>query len=718
MAFKFGGISVNKKAKDLARDQIEVLVEDAFHEEVKDYYLFVLDQAPTVDKKRLLQMKIKEAGIKSYAIVVAVDVLFSYEVEKSLTQFFVANNSNWAKSWVTRKMSNGETKKAKAVMTFGPAMYGLNKSTDIMVDNFYAAYSVLDRSHYYSPVIQTNVFPVDHVSWVFPPVSNAKMGFETYKTRFFYWQLDMMQRNDAWMPDLTPPVLHVCSTQEEADEVLESHKGSELVAWDLETTGLDFFKDKIGCITLSFNGVDGYFIPWKLVNKRKLAVCLMSCKRRLGANLKFDTKFIWGDGVKGPTVTDATDMLSHALHSERFKGLKSLAFFYTMFGGYEDELDVFRKQTKVKDYTKIPVKILSKYATLDAIVTFRAFNALLGHVRYVDSRFPNEKLPEWTIERFYAEIMMPVYRDFCEIEFRGTFVNLDILQRNKGILEKKLEEVEQKLRGIWGVDKAFNLYSTADVGRLLMKMGWELPPEINKKGEYATSDPNICFWEQLEKPGIKELRELRSLDTMLNMFLGALDKNGEVTGWQKFIRQHDDGSYRMHPNFSVMGTSTYRCICREPNLQQLPSSATLAKYAKQCIGTPDNSKFKLVTLDYSALQTRLAGRDSVLNPQGVDPMLYELYKDGSTLGGDMHAVTGFKTFVDPCHREIIEATDENGKVWIFDPIQALRIMPRKKNVGAEVDLNVALYDDKKDYYYQIVKGNEIVEDDVILDYQF
>jgi len=707
MGFSFGGISSDKKAKDLARTQINPLIIDNFDEKIEDYYLFVVDQNPTVDKIILLKKKIKEAGISSYTVVVAVNVIFSYEVEKSLTQFFIANDSKWAKTYVNRKMSNGETKKAKSVMVFGPAMYGLNRSADIMVDNFYASVSVMDRSHYYSPVIETNVFPVDHLSWVFPPIMNSQDGFEVYKTKFLYWQLKKMQRKDAWMPDMRDINIHVIETEEDANKVFEANRGSEIVAWDLETSGFDFFLDQIGCITLCFNGVDGYFIPWKIINKRRLAICLMSCKHRVGANLKFDTKFIWNEDVHGPTVTDGTDILSHAIHSDRFKGLKPLAFFYTIFGGYDDELEVFRKQTGVKNYIKIPVNILSQYATKDAIVTYRAFIALLEHVREIDKRFPNEKLPDWSIERFYKEIMMPVYHDFCEIEFRGTFMNKEILESNKKDLEAKKVIAEQELREIWGVDKNFNVYSTTDVGRLFMKFGWEIPPEINKKGDYSTSDANLIFWEQLGKPGIRKLKELRSLDTMLNMFLGSIDKNGEPTGWSKFIRQHKDGTYRMHPNFIVMGTSTFRCICKDPNLQQFPSGSSLAKYAKQCIGTPDNSLYKIVTFDYSALQTRLAARDTVLNPQGVDPRLYELYKKDSKLGGDLHSSTACATFCEPMHRELLEITDENGKVWLLGFTQKVKIKDRDNRVDPE---GISLT--------QIITGEELVETDVILDYVF
>ena len=66
----------------------------------------------------------------------------------------------------------------------------------------------------------------------------------------------------------------------------------DFMAWDLETSSLDHMTGVIGCITISFDGVTGYYIPWKYVDTEKLDK-IMENNLQIGANLKFDLKFVW-----------------------------------------------------------------------------------------------------------------------------------------------------------------------------------------------------------------------------------------------------------------------------------------------------------------------------------------------------------------------------------------------------------------------------------------
>ena len=56
--------------------------------------------------------------------------------------------------------------------------------------------------------------------------------------------------------------------------------------------------------------------------------------------------------------TDDTMQLSHAINSDRSRGLKAQAFYNTFMGGYDGVLDLFKKKTKVSNYCAIPVDIL------------------------------------------------------------------------------------------------------------------------------------------------------------------------------------------------------------------------------------------------------------------------------------------------------------------------------------------------------------------------
>lgn len=75
--------------------------------------------------------------------------------------------------------------------------------------------------------------------------------------------------------------------------------------------------------------------------------------------------------------------------------------------------------------------------------------------------------------------------------------------------------------------------------------------------------------------------------------------------------------------------------------------------------------FKLITADYSALETRVAARDCFFNPEGGDANLNELFDPNSALNGDMHSFTGHSTFIKQMKRKKTTIHDSNtGKDWV------------------------------------------------------
>lgn len=81
--------------------------------------------------------------------------------------------------------------------------------------------------------------------------------------------------------------------------------------------------------------------------------------------------------------------------------------------------------------------------------------------------------------------------------------------------------------------------------------------------------------------------------------------------------------------------------------------------------------YKLCTVDYSALQTRLATIDTALNEGGIDKNLLAIYEPGGL--DDLHCMTAFNTFVNPLHRKVYDAVDENGNTWTYLGIQEMKI---------------------------------------------
>jgi DNA polymerase I-like protein with 3'-5' exonuclease and polymerase domains len=293
---------------------------------------------------------------------------------------------------------------------------------------------------------------------------------------------------------------------------------------------------------------------------------------------------------------DDVGQLSHAINSDRTKGLKPLTFFYTPFGGYDDELDVYKKQLKITNYLKIPHPILSKYATIDAIVTYRIFFALTKHMQWIDEHFPNEKPIDWNISKWYNDFMVPAYTKFVKMEHTGMCIDYDYLLSVRQRLLKRIPEITKKLADIWGVPTTFKFNSTLELGKQIEKMGWPCV-ERSAAGNYATSDACIQEWKRQNQPGIKELIQLRELNSFLGTFIGMPSDTGnqeDATGWEQFVTYHpEDNSYRIHQSYLIMGTETMRCIGKDPNLQNVPVHSKLASEINRCITVPTAPHYRI-----------------------------------------------------------------------------------------------------------------------------
>lgn len=603
MPFMFGGIKENMKAKDLKKseDMVPTVILDHLSDK-GDYYVFLLDKNPSDAVKQLILKRITDAGISNYMLLNAVDCKYKKEDLRGggLTDFMVDHRSSW-RSY----LNDNNGKKCRAIMCFGPAMYSINGSADIVSNDFYDT-KMLYPYYYMGHEIykyDTYIFPVDGLDDLYPVIKNSSNTIN-FKTKFFFEQLKNMTGQYSWKPNTTDPTYVAIDNKEEADKVFKDNMNMNLVAFDTETNGLKFYENYIHCLTICWDGMMGYYIPWNLVDKKLFEDNLMSCRHRTGANPKFDLKFFWNEGIsRKVNVTDATDRLAHCISSELKSGLKPLAYRYTPFGGYDIKLDKWKKETKCNDYTKIPTDILAKYATMDAIATWRIQTELWLLVDEIDRKFPNEKYPEWTIRRWYETQMMEIYKEIVNVEYRGIYVNNDLMNKYRDELTEDLNKKEAELKKIWNVDASFNIGSTTEVGKLFERLGWPCYGR-NDAGVYLTNDEAMNAWIRDDMPGAKMLAEWRTERTSRNSFLGIIDDKGEKTGWLQYI-YHDKndgspeegGTYKVQQSYRVMGTETYRFVGVDPNFQNIPTRNKYAKYVKKCIDTPPADLYTITGKD-------------------------------------------------------------------------------------------------------------------------
>ena len=329
-------------------------------------------------------------------------------------------------------------------------------------------------------------------------------------------------------------------------------------------------------------------------------------------------------GLPHARIDEDIIQMGHTLDETRSNSLKALAFLYTEFGGYEHPLDMYKKKMRrsgasVDNYLTIPESILREYAVMDAIVTFRN---LLAHMRELDRRYPNEFFPENTMEHYYRTYRIPAANMYADIEYQGVYVDKDQLDRAREILKKELHDTELELAQRFGTSSTFNFQSDAQVAELLEKAGWECHGR-GKSNQYLVGKGPQKLWVKEGHEEAKLFLKLGSLNTLMGTFTGYGLKNpNDDCGWAACLRQHEDGSVRMHPTFSCMQTDSGRSRCGNPNMQQVPTRGKFAADIKKAIRTPNDDEYYLCTIDYASLQLRLCCMDE----DGRDNM-YDAFQD-------------------------------------------------------------------------------------------
>lgn len=720
MTFKFGNLTTTTKQTTLQKSESisDYILYNHFDPSEDEYYLFLLE-GMTKDKNDLEQLKkkINEIGYTSYIIAAATNSVFVKSEVKSPNDYMKSLASGW-KSLINYKGTH-----VTAIMAFGAALYSINKGTDLIAYEFYE--TKMMKPYYYIGHgfigdYDTFIFPVDGMEALYPKEYKKGCPFDpmdstvNFKTRFFYEQLRNMRGPKELPDDMRPYNIVTSRDEQSAKEILTKLLNSDVLAFDTETeskshkNGLLWFRDdsSLHCFTLCNDGVTGYYIDAKVIfsskeNRELFCQCLYTANTIVGANIKFDLHFIMKlipelDFYKIKHIDD-TGQLLHAINSDIGVGLKASAFRYTYLGGYDDELDVFKKQTKLQDYGLIPFEILSKYATLDAIVTYRIFFAMLKNIEKMDKDFPNEKniyLPlddKWSAERWYKEVMVQGYPCFVMMEHTGMRIDRDYMLEVRQRLQERIPIVAKKLCKIWNVPEDFKFGSPVELGKQIKKMGWPMVAESNsRRGEYATNDDCIKEWARQKQPGIKDLIEWRLLNSILGTFIGyeiPSDEENSFTsklfndslddkdshdqtddkGWEYFITYHpEDKSYRIHQSYKIMGTTTYRCIGKDPNLQNVPVHDAISHEVMRCITVPTAIHYKIESDDGNIYEGgALDTVDIIRNNKKYTVTLDKVFESDTIIPNS------FKSFTyehKECFDDCVDNTEE-GKTFVDELVK-------------------------------------------------
>jgi len=402
-------------------------------------------------------------------------------------------------------------------------------------------------------------------------------------------------QNDFSEPKLTFKTTLI-TDEAELKKVLSKLTPETLVAFDTETTGLEYAKEKLVGFSFCFDESEAYYVPFAHFylgvaeqvseNVAKEAMRKIFLSRVVGHNIKFDlhfvTRFLEDDALEIESdsmilawLINPESALSLDKLSDKLLGHKMVAFKDTVKKG--------------ETFASVALEDACTYAAEDALITFKLYHLFLHKLELQSATHLIQEA---------AEVEIPFIKTLLMIEKEG-------IEVDKSYLEKFLVEVKETLGSLTTsiyelAGSEFNINSTKQLGVVLFEtLG--LPVGKKTKTGYST-DEKVLSGLKGSHDIIPKLLEYREVYKLYSTYIEPLLK----------LAREDEKS-RIHTSFVQTGTATGRLSSKNPNLQNIPTRTPLGAKIRNAFVAGEGKK--LIGIDYSQIELRLLAhfsQDSVL----------------------------------------------------------------------------------------------------------
>lgn len=398
------------------------------------------------------------------------------------------------------------------------------------------------------------------------------------------------------------------------DKIISQLEELSVVAFDTETTGLDYKMDKLVGFSFCFNEDEAFYVPFGHFylgvgdqiseNDAKEAIKKIFKSLVVGHNIKFDLHFVnkfvgeklkvYSDSMILAWLINPEAALSLDKLSEKLLGHTMIAFKDTVKKG--------------DDFSSVELEEACKYAAEDAYITLKLYKLFLQKLELQGATHLIDEADE---------IEIPFLQTLLTMEETGIEVDTNFLEKFLLEVQENLETLTKDIYALAGTE--FNINSTKQLGVILFEtLG--LPVGKKTKTGYSTDEKVLSSLIDAHEiiPKLLEYREVYKLystyiDPLLNL-----------------ARQNDES--RIYTSFVQTGTATGRLSSKNPNLQNIPTRTPLGAKIRQAFVAPKGKK--LIGIDYSQIELRLLAHFS------NDPVLVDAFKNDK----DIHLQTAIVLF--------------------------------------------------------------------------
>ena len=404
---------------------------------------------------------------------------------------------------------------------------------------------------------------------------------------FNSWLKEMEERTDREPADTD---YRVISTMEQLDALLAELEGSDLVAFDTETTSLDSMQAKLVGLSFCTDPGRAAYIPVGhdypgAPSQLGLDEVLAKLKplledpglSKVGQHIKYDMNVLSNYDIAVEGVAFDTMLESYVFNSTGSRhDMDSLALKYLgrQTTHYED---IAGKGAKQISFSQVNLEEAAHYAAEDADITLMLHQHLWPRLQ--------ETPP---LDNVLQAIEMPLVPVLARMEQHGVLIDGDRLTRQSTEMAKQMGQLEKDAHQ--AADQPFNLGSPEQLQQILFeKLGL---PVIRKtpKGQPSTAEDVLQeLAVDYELPSL--ILEHRSLSKLKSTYT------------DKLPQQINTRTGRVHTSYHQAVAATGRLSSSDPNLQNIPIRTPLGRRIREAFIAPRGCV--ILACDYSQIELRI-----------------------------------------------------------------------------------------------------------------
>ncbi|HTP39662.1 MAG TPA: DNA polymerase I [Steroidobacteraceae bacterium] len=400
---------------------------------------------------------------------------------------------------------------------------------------------------------------------------------------------------------------------------LKRLEGSELFAFDTETTSLDYMQARIVGVSFCVEPGHAAYVPLahdyagapaQLDGERVLAALKPLLEDpglgKLGQHLKYDMHVLENRGIRLQGQRFDTMLESYVLNSTATRhDMDSMAKKFLGVDTIHYE-DVAGKGAKQISFSQVSVEQASAYSAEDADITLQLHQQLWPQLQAIPA-----------LAKLYLEVEQPLVPVLERMEHYGVLVDRALLAKQSQELAARMRELAAEAHQEAGGE--FNLDSPRQLQQILFE---KLQIPVQRKT--ATGQPSTA------EDVLEELAEAHALPRLILQYRGLAKLRSTYT--EKLPEAIDPTTGRVHTSYHQAVAATGRLSSMDPNLQNIPIRSPEGRRIRQAFVAPPG--YVLMAADYSQIELRIMAHLS------GDASLLQAFADDR----DVHQATAAEVF--------------------------------------------------------------------------